>query len=126
MPAASRGRAQVVFDEAAWEDDLRGATPAARKVAKEARARLERNGQPVDDLLVCDSNGADGTDLSGCAKAYIPPQVGPWGLVYLIAKDKRGRLYLDCLAFGERHPPTGRQSSVYQIAHNRLHDRPQS
>lgn len=122
MPAASRGHARVTFDEAAWEDDLRGATPAARKAAEGTRTRLERDGQPVDDLLACDSDGADGTDLSGCAKANIPPPVGPWGLVYLIAKNKRGRLYLDCLAFGQRHPPLGRRSSVYQIAHNRLHD----
>ena len=121
MPAASRGHAHVAFDEAAWEDDMKGAAAAARKAADETRERLERDGQPVDDLLACDSNGADGTDLSGCVKAYIPPPVGPWGIVYLIAKDNKGRLYLDCLAFGERHPPVGRRSSVYQVAHNRLH-----
>jgi hypothetical protein len=120
--AASRGRARVAFDEAAWEDDLRGATSAAQKTAEEARTRLERDGQPVDALLACDNEAADGTNLSGCVKVYLPPPAGPWGLVYLIARDDSGRLYLDHLAFGQRHPTTRRRVSVYQFAHRRLHD----
>jgi hypothetical protein len=43
------------------------------------------------------------------------------GLVYLIARDTEGRLRLDHLGFGLRHPPVGgRRASVYQIAHRRL------
>jgi hypothetical protein len=55
-------------------------------------------------------------------KVYLPPPGGPLGLVYRIAKDERGRLYLDHLAFGVRHqPPGSKAESVYQIAHRRLH-----
>jgi hypothetical protein len=55
-------------------------------------------------------------------KVYLPPPAGPLGLVYRIAKDGTGRLYLDHLAFGVRHLPAGSKAeSVYQIAHRRLH-----
>ena len=124
MGTASRGHARVAFDEAAWDEDLQRATSAARKAAEETRTRLESDGQPVDALLACDSNATDGTNLSGCVKVYIPPPAGPWGLVYLIARDNTGCLYLDHLAFGQRHPPGGRHASVYQIAHSRLHGQP--
>jgi hypothetical protein len=122
VQAAGSGRARVAFDEDAWQDDLRSAGQAARTVAEEARIRLEREGQPVNALLACDSEGADGTDLSACVKVYLPPPAGRWGLVYLIARDHEGRLYLDHLAFGQRHPQADHQASVYQVAHRRLHD----
>jgi hypothetical protein len=122
MPAQDAGHARVVFDESAWQEDVRNATDAASKIAEQTRARLERHGQPIDALLACSAEGPENTSLPGCVKVYIPPPAGPWGLVYLIARDEEGRLHLDHLAFGLRHPPTGRRASVYQIAHRRLHE----
>jgi hypothetical protein len=111
----------VAFDEIAWNEDLRSATASGRESARQIRRRIEGRGQPIDELLACDEDGRDGTRLAGCVKTYVPQPLGPWGLVYLIARDTEGRLRLDHLAFGLRHPPVGRRASVYQIAHQRLH-----
>lgn len=55
-------------------------------------------------------------------KVYLPPPGGPLGLVFRIARDEKGRLYLDHLAFGVRHlPPGSKAESVYEVAHRRLH-----
>ena len=72
--------------------------------------------------MACDEDARDGTSLPGCVKVYLPPPAGPLGLVYQIARNKQGRLYLDHLAFGVRHhPPGSRAETVYQLAHRRLH-----
>lgn len=98
---------------------MRGSAP---RIAAETRARLEREGQEVDALFACDDDARDGTNLPDCVKVYLPPPAGPLGLVYRIAKDGTGRLYLDHLAFGVRHhPPGAKAESVYQVAHRRLH-----
>jgi hypothetical protein len=117
---AKTGYAPVAFDENAWSEDLRNATDAGRKAATQRRARLERYGQPIDELLRCRDEARDGTSLPGCVKTYVPSPNGPWGIVYLIACDETGRLSLDHLAFGLRHPPTGRRASVYEVADRRL------
>ena len=124
MTRFDRRFAAVVFDETAWSEDLRNATDVARAIATRTRRRLEREGQPIDALLACDAEASDGTSLPGCVKAYIPPPAGRWGLVYLIARNQSGRLRLDHVAFGVRHPPRGRRASVYQIAHQRLRAAP--
>jgi hypothetical protein len=123
MPA-KRGHAHVAFDEVAWIEDLRNTTDAGRAAATRARAKLERDGQAVDVLLACDEEGHDGTCLPECVKTRVPEPNGKWGIVYLIARDKQtGRLSLDVLAFGIRHPPTGSHAlTVYEIAHRRLHE----
>ncbi len=123
MTPSGRKHAAVAFDEAAWSEDMRNATDAAREIAARRRAQLERDGQPIDELRACDSEGSDRTSLPGCVKVYIPPPYGPWGLVYLIARDDDGRLRLDHLAFGLRHPPRARRASVYQVAHERLNSK---
>jgi hypothetical protein len=112
----------VAFDETVWSEDLRNATPAGREAARQVRRKLERAGQAIDELLACDDEGPDGTRLAGCAKTYVPQPLGPWGVVYLIARDAQGKLRLDHLAFGLRHPPPGRRASVYRIAHRRLRE----
>jgi len=120
--ALKRGFAPVAFDELAWQDDLRKAGKSARRIGEETRSRLEREGQTVDALFACDEDARDGTSLPGCVKVYIPPPGGPLGLVYRLAKNKDGRLYLDHLAFGVRHHPPGSDAnSVYRLAHRRLH-----
>lgn len=119
MPVKT-GHAPVAFDENAWSEDLRNATDAGRTAAANRRARLEQDGQLVAELLGCKDEARDGTSLGGCVKTYVLWPDGPWGIVYLIARDETGRLSLDHLAFGLRHPPAGRRASVYEIAHRRL------
>ncbi len=124
MTEPRAGFARVAFDELAWQRDLAGASPAARRVAQTIRARLERDGQPINQLRACQAEGPQ-TSLPGCVKTYVPAPAGAWGLVFLIARDPRSdALFLDHLAFGVRHPPANsRRPSVYQIAHDRLHRR---
>lgn len=85
-------------------------------------AALERAGAPIDQLRPCEDHGRDGTRLAGCLKLYVPLPAGPWGIVLQLARDQHGAL-LAVLAFGLRHPPTPRRSSVYQLAHQRLHSK---
>ena|ERR1039458_1393004 len=123
MPT-KRGCAPVAFDEAAWSEDLRQTTDTGRAAATRKRAQLERDGQPVDELLACDEDARDGTSLPECVKTRVRRPDGKWGIVYLIARDKQtGRLSLDVLAFGIRHHPKGSHAlTVYEIAHRRLHN----
>ncbi len=120
MPAKP-GHAPVAFDEAAWSEDLRDSTDAGRTAATRKRADLERDGQPVDELLACDEEAPDGTSLPGCVKTRVPWPDGPRGIVYLIARAQTGALSLDVLSFGMRHHPKDSHAlSVYQIADQRL------
>ena len=122
--ALKRGFAPVAFDELAWQEDLQKAGKSARRIGEETRSRLEREGQGVDALFACDEDARDGTSLAGCVKVYIPPPGGPLGIVYRLAKNKKGRLYLDHLAFGVRHhPPGSNAESVYRVAYRRLSGR---
>src|SRR5271154_1934646 len=123
MPA-KRGHVPVAFDEAAWSEDLRQTTDTGRVAATRKRAQLERDGQPVDELLACDEDGRDGTSLPEYVKTRIPWPDGKWDIVYLIARDKRTkRLSLDVLAFGMRHHPKGSHAlNVYEVADRRLHN----
>jgi hypothetical protein len=116
--------APVAFDEAAWSEDLRQTTDTGRAAATSKRAELERDGQPVDELLACDEEARDGTSLPECVKTRVPWPDGKWGIVYLIARDKQTRrLSLDVLSFGMRHHPKGSHAlTVYEIAHRRLHN----
>lgn len=119
--ALKRGFAPVAFDELTWQEDLRKTSKSARRIGEETRSRLEREGQAVGALFACDEHARDGTSLPGCVKVYLPPPGGPLGIVYRLAKNKEGRLYLDHLAFGVRHyPPGSNADSVYQLANRRL------
>ena len=56
-------------------------------------------------------------------KTRVPCPDGPRGIVYLIAREQTGALSLDVLAFGVRHHPKESHAlTVYQIAHDRLHE----
>jgi hypothetical protein len=123
MPAKP-GHAPVAFDEATWNQDMRNSTDAGRAAATNKRAELERDGQPVNELLACDEEGRDGTSLPECVKTRIPWPDGKWGIVYLIAHDKQTkRLSLDVLAFDMRHHPKDSHAlNLYERAHRRLHN----
>ena len=112
----------IVFDDAAWATDIRRASREARRIAERTRAVYERDGVPVAELRSCAAEGPDGTSLEHCVKVYLPPPVGPHGMVFRIARDRDGRLALAYIAFGLRHPTADmRQPSVYAVAHRRLH-----
>ena len=111
----------VRFDPDALDDDLLHVTPLGRRAALEARIALERDGLPASRLYRCGSEMTDGTDLGGCVKTRIPWPDGRWGIVMYGRVDRDGRPQLRVLAFGERHPVQQWRSSVYQLAHQRLH-----
>lgn len=50
------------------------------------------------------------------------PSARPFGLVFAAGVDAEGRIYLELIAFGERHPRPATRS-VYERAHKRLHGR---
>jgi len=113
----------VVFDEAAWSEDLLRASASARRVATEARSQFETDGVSIAQLKACEPEGPAGTRLRHCVKAYLPAPDGPHGMVFEIERIG-GRLRLLYAAFGLRHPgPEMRQPSVYEVAHRRLSSR---
>lgn len=113
-------RLTVRFDEEAFAEDVDHATAAGRRVAQQARIRLEREGLRTTEARRCMAEGPDGTRLPHCVKVYLPPPDGQWGLVLEVVRSRR-TLQLAYLAFGLRHPDQPWQPSVYQVAHRRLH-----
>lgn len=121
MPARKAGHAGVVFDDAAFGEDLGRTSPAGRAAALAARDAYRQDGCPVADLLACDDEALDATRLPGCVKVYLPPPTGRFGMVFAIER-KTDRLVLAYLAFGVRHHPHDSNApNVYQLAHLRLH-----
>ncbi len=121
-PGPKPGHGRVVFDARFWEADLASSTPQARTAAHAWRAAVEHDGVPLTQLRACDPDARDTTRLPGCAKVYIPAPAGDWGAVLRLARNPQtdhSALYV--IAFGHRHPPAGRRTSVYQLAHRRLH-----
>jgi hypothetical protein len=76
MPARSRPARTppVVFDEAAWAEDMLRASAAARAVAEHARGSFEESGVAIDQLKACAAEGSDGTELPHCVK--VPAGAG--------------------------------------------------
>jgi hypothetical protein len=118
---------RFAFDEDVWVEEVGRftATGPAHTSARVARAQIERPGASVA-VRPCESEGADGTRLAACAKVYVPvdvePSLAPYGFVFVIqAETLGGRVLLRLVAYGERHPSSGR--SVYERAHRRLHGR---
>ena len=126
MPAPTLWR--VRFDEAQWQDDLRGATTTARAQAAAWRKRIGvLRGLPNVQLRACRAQDDAGLDLPHCVKTYIPnpdsPSLedSPWGAVLEVQRDRDG-YFLAFIAFGVRHPEAlaSTKPSVYAIAHRRL------
>lgn len=121
------GGERFAFDEDVWMEEVhrfreRG---VARLAAVGARAEIERPGAQVP-VRGCEKHGPDGTRLAACAKVYVPiaaaASKAPYGFVFALRADlKTGSVVLRLIAFGERHPTTGR--SAYERAHKRLHGR---
>lgn len=120
-------RARARFDRDAWEEDLARTTASGRAAAEGARAEYEQSGIPIAQLRRVAEHGHDGTELPGCAKVYLPPPDGRFGMVFVLRFDADARPLLTYLAFGVRHHPRdARSPTVYQLAHQRVHGRPPS
>jgi hypothetical protein len=113
-------RAPAQFDDAAFSEDLTRTSDAGRPVAEAARSEYEQDGVPIDDLLPCEEEGPDGTDLKHCMKVYLPRPDGKFGVVFRIELlDNKALLVY--AAFGVRHHPRDSHApTVYEIAHQRL------
>lgn len=117
------------FDRREWEEevDRLDRNAMSRIQAERARKEMDRGGsEPA--LRRCESDGADGTRLVGCAKLYVPlgkegASEAPYGFVFQLAQDPDGSLLWNFLAFGQRHPTNPATRSVYERAHKRLHGR---
>jgi len=115
------GRAVALFDDAAFAEDLRRTSDTGKEVALAARGEFEGDGVSVGNLLACDEEGPDGTELRHCVKLRLPPPNGKFGMVFRI-EQRKGRSVLVFAAFGARHhPPQAKAPTVYEIAHDRLH-----
>jgi len=118
-------RARAHFDPDAWEEDLTRTTAAGHQAAEVARREYERSGIPIPQLRRVDEHGRDHTQLRDCAKVYLPPPAGRFGMIFMLKFGSDGRPVLTYLAFGVRHHPRGSERpTVYQLAHQRLHGRP--
>jgi hypothetical protein len=91
-PSPRPGHVRVGFDEGLWAEDLERASKRARGIARETRARLESHGQYLGALRRLEPAGPLG--LPNCAKTYLPPPNGKWGMVFQAAVDEAGRPYL--------------------------------
>lgn len=119
---------RFAFDEDVWAAEVGRLAVSGRAHvrARTARARIERPGAQVA-VRACETEGEDGTLLSGCAKVYVPldvePSRAPYAFVFAIRAHARGgRVMLRLIAYGDRHPAPGTRS-VYERAHRRLHGR---
>jgi len=113
---------RVRFDELAFAEDLRHASPSGRQVALDARRRLERDGADVGELRPCDPDARDGTRLPNCVKTYLPAPAGRWRMIFELVRDLDTReLLLAFRAFGVGHPEHPWQRSAYDVADHRLH-----
>jgi hypothetical protein len=122
QPRRAPARLPVRFDDLAFAEDLRHATPAGRDVARAARVRFERDGAELGELAPCDPEHRDGTRLPRCVKAYLPAPGDRWRMIFEFVRDTAsGEIVLAYRAFGVGHPRHAWQPSAYDVAHNRLH-----
>ncbi len=123
MSAADR-RLPVLFEEAVWAHAIDGLSNKSKEIATSARAQLEAEGVGLTDVLVCDAEGSDGTELADCVKLYLPwrdapPSERPFAFVLRLRRDKTALVW-NFVAFGPRHPRPGVRT-VYERAHRQIH-----
>jgi hypothetical protein len=120
MEPPSRGRAIVIFDDLAFNEDVERASRSGRAIAIATRDAYERDDCSVEDLLACEAEGRDSTRLPWCVKVYLPAPAGKFGMVLSIERQANV-LVLAFVAFGVRHQPHHANApTVYQLAHRRL------
>lgn len=119
----------IDFGAEEWEQEVERFDPNSlpRLQAQSARKAIE--GETVKlDWKRCRVEGADGTELPGCQKLYVPlgkqgASEAPYGFVFQLTQNPDGTLAWSLIAFGERHPSSEWTRSVYERAHKRLHGR---
>jgi hypothetical protein len=94
--------------------------------ATRARREIEK-GDVALRWKRCRPEEADGTNLPGCSKLYIPldkegASAAPYGFVFRLTQGSNGLAWV-MIAFGVRHPKDRHPRSVYERAHKRLHGR---
>ncbi len=110
----------AVFDDSILASDLKRLPPTAKTSLCDVRRHTQLDGGiPRNRLKRCQAEARDGTDLAGCVKTYVPWPDGPWGIVFRAGKDPNRPFAIYTIAYGRRHPKTGR-TSVYEIASRRL------
>jgi hypothetical protein len=132
MTGRGRGGAEiaVAFGDEEWREEVEGRAPnsPARIQAQKARRDIEA-GRARLAWKRCRSEGApDGTSLPGCVKLYVPldrqgSSDAPYGFVFRLQQEIVGRLSLNFVSFGDRHPDNPATRTVYERAHKRLHGR---
>lgn len=113
MARGGERRLRAVFPAGVWEADVSRRYPPesrGRNVADAARAEFEAEGVREEELLLCEPEGPDGTQLEDCLKIYLPlgardPAERPFGMVFIDLGRERPGLVM--LAFGVRHRPEG-------------------
>jgi len=117
----------IDFGTEEWEQEVERLDPrsTARLQAQGARKAIE-GGTAKLDWKRCRAEGADGTELPGCQKLYVPlgkegASEAPYGFVFQLTQNPDGTLAWALIAFGERHPDNPATRTVYERAHHRLH-----
>lgn len=128
MAAPGRVRIAVRISQDVWLEEVERFSPSspARTAAERERSKLESEGLELGHLQACEEAAADGTNLAGLYKVYVPigdgpPSLRPYAFVFLPARSGSD-VFLRLIAFGERHPDR-RSRSVYERAHKRQHGR---
>jgi hypothetical protein len=104
---------RVEFDLAVLAEDSDHSTPKGRSVMRDAIRGLDRDGISASRLKACEDPGRDGTRLAGCAKTYLPPPDGSWGMVFQLRFDDTSDLSSRALRLGYAIPlAAGSQAST--------------
>lgn len=128
-PRRKLSSVSIDFGTEEWEQEVERLDPhaPARVQAQSARKAIERETAKLD-WKRCRAEDADGTELPGCQKLYVPlgkqgASEAPYGFVFQLTQNPDGTFAWSLIAFGERHPSNERTRSVYERAHKRLHGR---
>lgn len=128
--AQNRRDVPLVFGAEEWQEEVERLDPRSPARAQAERARTDiEDGRVEPDLKRCrDEDSPDGTSLPGGFKVYVPlgkqgASEAPHGFVFQLQQQQDGGLFLNFLAFGERHPQNPATRTVYERAHKRLHGR---
>lgn len=118
----------VEFRSPIWAEEVwRFAARSSPRIQAELARKEIEHGLTRLTWRRCSPEGADGTNLSGCRKLYVPLRAegasdAPFGLIFRLTRTADGLAWV-MIAFGERHPANSRSRSVYERAHKRLHGR---
>lgn len=132
MAGGSHGNTEflVTFGDEEWSEEVEGRAPnsPARLRAQRARRDIEAGRVRLAWKRCRSDDAPDRTSLPGCVKLYVPldgqgPSDAPYGFVFRLQREPDGRLSLNFVSFGERHPANPATRTVYERAHKRLHGR---